>query len=286
VACYSGAIVRVDPKGRVLDKIHLHEGAVKALRIHPHQPLGARCSADGALISWTLDGRLHDRYLGHMAIVDDVAIDPSGTYLASVSRDFTFFYALDHRDGSLDLGTIEARDRAPAAFLERLWRARLGQRSTGFKFTHGQDERALEIVLHDRGIRKIVLRRINQLKTYVSAKIAEKTGQWEVYREADLVANKPKIAVDFEEFRRHAAENDRFYAGDRALVTPPRGGPCPLCQRADAGTRRRRGLRNRGERPGGRASAGRGWPERPRGVLCLDPTVIPATGGLEPPALR
>jgi WD40 repeat protein len=89
VACYSGAIVRVDRAGRVLDKIRLHEGAVKALRIHPHQPLGASCSADGALISWTLDGRLHDRYLGHMAIVDDVAIDPSGTYLASVSRDFT-----------------------------------------------------------------------------------------------------------------------------------------------------------------------------------------------------
>jgi WD40 repeat protein len=89
VACYSGAIVRVDRAGHVLDKIRLHDGAVKALRIHPHQPLGASCSADGALISWTLDGRLHDRYLGHMAIVDDVAIDPSGTYLASVSRDFT-----------------------------------------------------------------------------------------------------------------------------------------------------------------------------------------------------
>ena len=89
VACYSGAIVRVNRTGEVLGKIHLHEGAVKALRIHPHEPLAASCSADGALISWTLDGRLHDRYLGHMAIVDDVAIDPGGTYLASVSRDFT-----------------------------------------------------------------------------------------------------------------------------------------------------------------------------------------------------
>jgi WD40 repeat protein len=89
VACYSGAIVRVDPEGKIIAKIHLHDGAVKALRIHPHQPLAASCSADGALISWTLDGRLHDRYLGHMAIVDDVAIDPGGTYLASVSRDFT-----------------------------------------------------------------------------------------------------------------------------------------------------------------------------------------------------
>lgn len=89
VACYSGAIVRVDPQGKVIAKIRLHEGAVKALRIHPLQPLAASCSADGALISWTLDGQLHDRYLGHMAIVDDVAIDPGGTYLASVSRDFT-----------------------------------------------------------------------------------------------------------------------------------------------------------------------------------------------------
>jgi toxoflavin biosynthesis protein ToxC len=89
VACYSGAIVRVDRHGEVLARICLHDGAVKALRIHPNQPLAASCSADGALISWTLDGRLHDRYLGHMAIVDDVAIDPSGTHLASVSRDFT-----------------------------------------------------------------------------------------------------------------------------------------------------------------------------------------------------
>ena len=122
------------------------------------------------------------------------------------------FYALDHRDGSLDLGTIEARDRAPAAFLERLWTTRLGRRCVGFKFTRGQDETVLGIVLHDRGVRKIVLRRTNQLKTYVSAKIAEKTGQWEVYRESDLVADKPRIAVDFEEFHRHAAENDRFHA--------------------------------------------------------------------------
>jgi WD40 repeat protein len=89
VACYSGAIVRVDKTGAIRGRMHLHEGAVKALRIHPKKSLAASCSADGALISWTLDGEVLDRYLGHMAIVDDVAIDPSGTYLASVSRDFT-----------------------------------------------------------------------------------------------------------------------------------------------------------------------------------------------------
>ena len=96
-----------EPHGEVVAKIHLHEGAVKALRIHPRQPLAASCSADGALISWTLDGRLHDRYLGHMAIVDDVAIDPSGTHLASVSRDFTLkvYRLADGRMGhSVSLG--------------------------------------------------------------------------------------------------------------------------------------------------------------------------------------
>jgi LPS sulfotransferase NodH len=122
------------------------------------------------------------------------------------------FYALDYRDGSLDLGTTEARDRDPAAFLERLWRTRLGRRCIGFKFTCGQDERVLDIVLHDPGIRKIVLRRHNALKSYVSEKIAEQTGQWEVYRESDLVADQPKIAVDLADFRRHAEGNDRFHA--------------------------------------------------------------------------
>jgi LPS sulfotransferase NodH len=122
------------------------------------------------------------------------------------------FYALELRDGSLDLGTIEDRERDPAAFLGRLWRARLGRRCVGFKLTRGQDESVLDALLQDPGIRKIVLRRGNRLKTYVSAKIAETTGQWEVYRESDLVADKPRIAVDLEEFGRHAAENDRFHA--------------------------------------------------------------------------
>jgi WD40 repeat protein len=96
VACYSGAIVRVSRDGCMTGTVDVHEGAVKALRIHPHRPLGVSCSADGALWSWSLDGHPVQRYLGHMAIVDDVDIDPTGRYLASVSRDFTLkVYRLD-----------------------------------------------------------------------------------------------------------------------------------------------------------------------------------------------
>lgn len=89
VACYSGAIVRVDRNGHVQGTIRVHEGAVKALRLHPAKTIGTSCSADGALLTWDFEGNLLQRFPGHMAIVDDVDIDPEGKMIASVSRDFT-----------------------------------------------------------------------------------------------------------------------------------------------------------------------------------------------------
>jgi toxoflavin biosynthesis protein ToxC len=88
VGCYSGAIVKVTPEPRVAGSFRVHENAVKALRIHPALRLGVSCSADGILVSWDLDGTLLERFLGHMAIIDDVDLDPTGRLLASVGRDF------------------------------------------------------------------------------------------------------------------------------------------------------------------------------------------------------
>lgn len=62
---------------------------MKALRLHPREAFGVSCSADGGLMTWTLDGRpIHD-FPGHTAIVDDVDLSPDGTRIASTSRDFT-----------------------------------------------------------------------------------------------------------------------------------------------------------------------------------------------------
>ena len=111
VACYSGAIVRVDRQGQVLGTIRVHEGAVKALRLHPQKTIGVSCSADGALLSWDFDGNLRQRFPGHMAIVDDVDIDPTGELITSVSRDFTMkVYRLD--DGKL-LHSFSLGHRSP-----------------------------------------------------------------------------------------------------------------------------------------------------------------------------
>lgn len=111
VACYSGAIVGVARDGQILRTIRVHEGAVKALRLHPTQKLGVSCSADGALLSWDFDGRLKQQFIGHMAIVDDVDIDPTGELIASVSRDFTMkVYRVD--DGRM-LHSVSLGHRSP-----------------------------------------------------------------------------------------------------------------------------------------------------------------------------
>lgn len=89
VGCYSGTICRVRSDGTLRARLRIHDGAVKAVRLHPVQPLGASCSADGALMTWTLSGEIVHRLTGHTAIVNDVDLDPTGRRLASVSRDFT-----------------------------------------------------------------------------------------------------------------------------------------------------------------------------------------------------
>jgi WD40 repeat protein len=114
-ACYSGAIVRVGRDGAVRGTIRVHDGAVKALRLHPREPFGVSCSADGALLAWGFDGALRERFRGHMAIVDDVDIDPSGRFIASVGRDFTL-KVYDLADGRL-LHSVSLGRRSPKAVL-------------------------------------------------------------------------------------------------------------------------------------------------------------------------
>ncbi|MCZ6698665.1 MAG: hypothetical protein O7D94_07030, partial [Planctomycetota bacterium] len=104
--------------GTIRGTIRVHEGAVKALRLHPERKIGMSCSADGSLLKWDFDGQLLGRFSGHMAIVDDVDIDPTGRWVASVSRDFTLkIYRLE--DGML-LQSFAIGRRSPKAvcFLE------------------------------------------------------------------------------------------------------------------------------------------------------------------------
>jgi LPS sulfotransferase NodH len=122
------------------------------------------------------------------------------------------FYALELRDGSFDLGGIDERDREPLAFLERVWSADLGHTHVGFKMTHRQNEAVLAAVLRDADVRKIVLRRENRVRTFVSKRISEELDQWEVYSEADLNGERPRVHVDVDALRESIAENEDYYS--------------------------------------------------------------------------
>jgi toxoflavin biosynthesis protein ToxC len=87
VGCYSGAVVRVSPRGEVKGSVRVNEGAVKSIRLHPEKPVGVSCCADGSFASWTLDGEVLEHYVGHTALINDM--DALGSRLASVGRDFT-----------------------------------------------------------------------------------------------------------------------------------------------------------------------------------------------------
>ena len=113
VGCYSGAIVKVTPDAEVAGSFRVHENAVKSLRLHPTRPLGVSCSADGILVSWDLDGALLERFLGHVAIIDDVDIDPGGTRVASVGRDFVL--KVHELESGRILHTVSLGRRSPKA---------------------------------------------------------------------------------------------------------------------------------------------------------------------------
>lgn len=128
------------------------------------------------------------------------------------------YYALDYRGGSLDLATIDEREQAPLEFLARIWATSLGHSCVGFKMTRGQNELVLDKVLHDRFVHKIVLRRRNRIKTFVSSLIAEQSGQWEVYNRAELVESRPTVELKVSELHQHIAANETYYARIDAVL--------------------------------------------------------------------
>jgi len=109
--CYSGALVRLGATGEIKARWRFHDGAVKALVVHPTEALGVSCSADGGAFSWTLDGELVARYPGHVAIADDVDLDPGGERMVTVSRDFSLV-VYDLRSGRI-LHSLSLGKRSP-----------------------------------------------------------------------------------------------------------------------------------------------------------------------------
>lgn len=121
------------------------------------------------------------------------------------------FTALSHRNTPTHLSLVD-RERDPLQFLQEVWRTGEGYACVGFKWTLGQSDLVLDHVAREKSIRKLVLRRRNRVKTYVSEAIAQQTQQWEVYRTEELVLPRPRVTVDPRELMDHMGRVRRFYA--------------------------------------------------------------------------
>ncbi len=121
------------------------------------------------------------------------------------------FVALDHRDHPPELASLAERDRDPLRFLERVWQVPLGASHIGFKMTRGQADPVIRHVLRDSNVSKIILRRANRLKTFVSQLVAEHTDQWEAYRDGPPVSPSARVRIEVPALQAHAKLNAVFY---------------------------------------------------------------------------
>ena len=126
--------------------------------------------------------------------------------------------ALRLRDTDFTLGTVAQREQDPQEFLQRVWTNRLGYPCVGFKLTHRQNELLFRHLLTDPTVAKVVLRRQNRLKTYVSHQISEALAEWEVYRPQDLARDRPMVRVEPERFLERVAFDEAYYNEIRGAV--------------------------------------------------------------------
>lgn len=118
-------------------------------------------------------------------------------------------YALDHRSDGLNLGSVAERDHDPETFLALVWRRTFGNHAIGFKHNRGENEIAMRALLRDRSVRKIILRRHNRIKAFVSERIALQTSEWESYGECPDGVTRIHVAAN--DLLEHIAENDAYY---------------------------------------------------------------------------
>lgn len=128
------------------------------------------------------------------------------------------WYAFGCRDGAIDLGPIQDRNRSPLAFTERVWLADLGHRAVGFKMLRSQNRCALVHVLLARSVKKILLIRKNHLATYVSHETARRTRKYSATADGEAEREIGKVHVDVRRFKRYARRIDRHFSLLRAVL--------------------------------------------------------------------
>jgi len=114
------------------------------------------------------------------------------------------FEVMTHDDVPESLKDVEARKRDPMGLVEGIYRCRRQAKAVGFKIFPNHNDQVYANLLHDRGTKKVVLRRRNLLKAYTSKLIVARTGLW-TSLEGDYPEGRPvKVHVAYAAFRSYA----------------------------------------------------------------------------------
>lgn len=125
--------------------------------------------------------------------------------------------ARDRADLIPTLGDMAARDADPAGFLSRVWGVDGRVRAVGFKMNRGECAVAEGLLLDDPSVVKILLRRQNRVRTFVSEEIARFTGAWESYG-GQVLPPAPSVCITPDALMRHAELNAAYYARIEAAL--------------------------------------------------------------------
>ena len=117
-----------------------------------------------------------------------------------------------HRQGRT-VGTLELREKSPVEFLQLAWKEAEGYRAAGFKINIDQPEAVFDAVLSDPAVRKIIIRRRNRIRTFMSERVAELTGGWESYEYSKQTVSPLPLPVEPGELKTHVERNATFYRG-------------------------------------------------------------------------
>ncbi|HEX4078336.1 MAG TPA: hypothetical protein VHX61_05630 [Rhizomicrobium sp.] len=123
---------------------------------------------------------------------------------------------------------IELRDRDPAAFTDHVFSRNFGCSHVGLKILKGQNDRALDGIIDNSSILKVVLYRRNVLANYSSKKLASLSKEWHLTRDSvrdDVPGASCKVIFNAARFVAFHDEYTGFY---RRILTRIGSGQQPF----------------------------------------------------------
>ncbi len=129
----------------------------------------------------------------------------------------------DLTSGKIGIDTVEGRDRSPESFIVKVWKHNFGHKAVGFKVIRGQNQNAVDLLIRDKNVKKILLLRQNKIRCYISILIVKQTGVWsisqdgfaykdgKIQREESIKIPSKKVTVNVDKLKNWSKEYDRYF---------------------------------------------------------------------------